>query len=398
MRRRTPLTAAVLAVLLTATACSADPGDGTAPSGRPGASKAGPSKAALSWEFEHIADFRGEITDLAALAENDIWAVTKSRTSEPGLLHYDGERWKSEPLPQASARTQYPPRLEKIDDSTLWLRPEPLEADTTATPWLSWDGKRWTPVPDPPSGLVGTLEATGPDDIWTVAGEQTVRHWDGSRWIDSRLPHTVTDLAIAGPDDVWAAGYRTQGPGTDLGQGQTYSQPATSHWDGSAWKSVDTPQYRFPDPVPPEPGAGLRTLFVREDGEVRAYGTHTFNHGETEPEPADEAVRLRWDGTEWTRMPGEKGGCGDRPPVFDDGKGLLLEGNWYVTDSGTCRKIERHRLPVSTGARKASNQSLWLTSYQRVPGTDEIIGAGHVQVNQSGDPFGAPVIVRLKRG
>lgn len=54
--------------------------------------------------------------------------------------------------------------------------------------------------------------------------------------------------------------------------------------------------------------------------------------------------------------------------------------------------------PLSTGARKGSNQSLWLEEIHRVPGTGEWLGAGHVQVNQSGDPFGAPVVVRLKRG
>ncbi|MET8227743.1 hypothetical protein [Streptomyces sp. NPDC005301] len=61
-------------------------------------------------------------------------------------------------------------------------------------------------------------------------------------------------------------------------------------------------------------------------------------------------------------------------------------------------KIGRHRLPLSTGARKESNQSLWLEEVHRIPGTDEWLGAGLVQVNQSGDPFSAPVVVRLQRG
>ncbi|MFJ9177307.1 hypothetical protein [Streptomyces sp. NPDC102360] len=34
----------------------------------------------------------------------------------------------------------------------------------------------------------------------------------------------------------------------------------------------------------------------------------------------------------------------------------------------------------------------------RIPGTDEWIGAGKVEASQFGDPFGAPVVVRLERG
>ncbi|SDK75619.1 hypothetical protein [Streptomyces indicus] len=358
-----------------------------------------PDKAPLTWTFDHIAEGSGRITDLAALAPDDIWAVAAGNAaSAPArLLHYDGGRWRSDPLPEALARTQYPPRLEQLGEDTVWLRTEAVETNPTGNAWLTWDGTRWSPVANPPTGLVGDIEATGPEDIWAVgADRRSVRHWDGTRWSSHRVPHTVEDLAVAGPDDVWTAGYRTTGPGTEAVHGEPYDQPATAHWDGAAFTSVETPQYRFPDPVPPEPGAGLQMLFVRGDGEVRAFGTHSYNHGEVENEPGDESVRLRWDGTRWRDLPPEQGGCADRPPVLDEGKGLVLDGNWYVTDAGTCVKIKRERLPGSTGARAGSKQSLWLESVLRVPGTDTVIGAGHVQVNQSGAPFSAPVVVRLE--
>ncbi|MFI6770448.1 hypothetical protein [Streptomyces sp. NPDC050355] len=402
-----PALLCVVALLFTAAGCGTDSeptgsrttgSADTADSGGKGAPPKAPT-GSLTWEFEHIADFSGELTDVAVLAEDDIWAVGTENNGESNahLLHYDGTQWKREPLPEALGTTDYPPVLEQVGEEALWLRPQRYEEGTGVNPWARWDGTRWSAVPNPPPGTVGDFEAAGPDDIWALDGEQTAQHWDGSHWTTTRLPYDASDLAVVGPDDVWAVGSRSTGPGTEL-SGERYSQPASMHWDGTSWKSVETPQARFEEPIPPEPSAGLGQVFALDSGEVRAYGNNTFNHGEVENEPADEYIRLRWDGSKWVEQEPAPGGCTLRTPVGQDEEGLFLDGNWYLTDEGRCMKIKRHRLPLSTGARKGSNQSLWLKEIHRVPGTDEWLGAGHVQVNQSGDPFGAPVVVRLKRG
>ncbi|MEU6676146.1 hypothetical protein [Streptomyces sp. NPDC046925] len=388
--------AAVLATAFTAAGCGTESGDSAAEDDRPKS-----SATALTWEFEHIADFSGELTDVAVLAGDDIWAVGTENNgkSTARLLHYDGTEWKREPLPEALGPTAYPPKLEEIGDDELWLRPQGSQDPAAVNRWATWDGTRWSAVPNPPPGNPGDFEAASADDVWALTGEMTAQHWDGTRWTATRLPYEPADLAVVGPDDVWAVGSRSTGPGTEMkGGGETYGQPASMHWDGRSWKAVDTPQARFEEPLPPEPDAGLGQVFALDDGEVRAYGTNSFNHGEVEPEPDDEFLRLRWDGSKWAEQKEAPGGCALRTPVGQDDKGLFLDGNWYLTDDGKCVKIKRHRLPVSTGARKASNQSLWLEEIHRVPGTDQWLGAGHVQVNQSGDPFGAPVVVRLKRG
>ncbi|MEU6664349.1 hypothetical protein [Streptomyces sp. NPDC046821] len=360
-------------------------------------------EGSLTWEFEHISDFSGEITDLAALSEDDIWAVAieNNGRSDAHLLHFDGTGWKREPLPDAVGAPTYPPRLEEVGPDTLWLRPNGQRDDVH--PWAKWDGARWTSVPNSPPGEIADFEADSPDDIWvldySLVGQPfTARHWDGTRWTTTRLPHRAADLEIAGPDDVWAVGHRSTGPGTEYVAGLPYIQPATMHWDGTSWKSVETPEFRFEDPMPPEPGATLYGAFALDDGEVLTYGENSFNHGEMDHEPADEYIRLRWDDSRWAEQEPAPGNCGQRVPMAQDDEGLFLYGNWYLTDDGRCVKIKRHRLPLSTGARKTSNQSLWLNEVHRVPGTDEWLGAGHVQVNQSGSPFGAPVVVRLKRG
>ncbi|WP_327664237.1 MULTISPECIES: hypothetical protein [unclassified Streptomyces] len=398
--RGTAVCAAFVASLLAVAGCGTPGGQAKAPS----SSKA--PKAELSWKFEHIADFNGELTDVAVLAEDDIWATGAENDGNYAslLLHYDGERWSREPLPDALGDGEgYPPMLEEIGDKGLWMRSMPRQdgvpqADAAAAKWAQWDGTRWSPVTNPPPGAAGNLDATSPDDIWTLTGEQTAAHWDGTRWTTTRLPYKVSDLAVAGPDDVWAVGSRSTGPGTETVHGEPYDQPASTHWDGTSWKPVDTPRARFDEPIPPEPVAGLNKVFALEDGQVRAYGTNSFNHGEVEPEPDDQYIRLRWDGAKWAEQDPAPGQCELRIPVGQEKGGLFLDGNWYLTDDNRCVKIKRERLPLSTGARKASNQMLWLKEIHRIPGTDEWIGAGKVEVMQSGDPFGAPVVVRLERG
>ncbi|MEV5612760.1 hypothetical protein [Streptomyces sp. NPDC052225] len=397
-RTRGAAGAVALAAVLTLAGC----GSGSGPQPRAGGTASSPKApgSALSWDFAHIADFHGEISDLAVLAEDDVWAVANENSvqgADPYLLHFDGARWRREELPDALGATDHPPEFEEIGDRALWLRPRAAQAGGGPRAWAQWDGSRWSAVPDPPPDTAGDLEATAPDDIWALTAEQTARHWDGARWTSYQLPYPASDLAVVGPDDVWAVGSRSTGPGTELGYGERYAQPASTHWDGSAWASVEAPTARFEKPVPPEPSAGLGQVVALDGGEVRAYGINSFNHGEVEPEPSDEHIRLRWDGTRWADQEPAPGQCALRTPVGQDADGLFLDGNWYLTDDGRCVKITRHRLPLSTGARKGSNQSLWLTEIHRVPGTDEWLGAGHVQVNQSGDPFNAPVVVRLKR-
>ncbi len=396
--------AAVTATLLTVAGCA----PGTAPGPpAPSGSGGGAASSPLRWEFEHIADSGAPLSDVAALAEDDVWAVAPEGDGGPGahLLHHDGERWRREPLPEALGAGPHPPRLEEIGTEELWLRPS--GATDGPASWARWDGDRWSAVPVPPpvpsrdlgadASLVGDLHALGPDDVWALGPDRTALHFDGVRWTSTRLPYDASDLAVAGPDDVWAVGSRSTGPGTELGYGERYAQPASMHWDGASWRAVETPPARFAEPVPPEPSAGLSRVLVLDDGEVRAYGTNTFNHGEVDPEPQDEYIRLRREGSRWVEQEPAPGQCAWRTPVGQEDRGLFLDGNWYLTDDGRCVKIGRDRLPVSTGAREESRQSLWLREIHRVPGTDEWLGAGHVQVNQSGDPFRAPVVVRLRR-
>ncbi|MFD8778934.1 hypothetical protein [Streptomyces sp. NPDC059916] len=103
------MTVAVLTALLTAAGCATGSGGTADSSGKDAPPKT--SAGSLTWEFEHIADFSGKITDVAALAEDDVWAVATENNGESHarLLHYDGTQWKREPLPEALGTSLYPP-------------------------------------------------------------------------------------------------------------------------------------------------------------------------------------------------------------------------------------------------------------------------------------------------
>lgn len=205
---------------------------------------------------------------------------------------------------------------------------------------------------EPPPGKAGVFRATGPDDIWTLVGEQSAQHWDGSRWSASRLPFPTADLAVAGPRDVWAVGGRDTGPGTDLAAWGAL-QPTRL---GTLGRRVLEAGGHASGPVRRAAPAGARQpsllhVFAFAGDDVRAYGSNSFNHGEIDNEPADEFIQLRWDGSKWAEQNPAPGGCDWRTPVGRDDNGLFLNGNWYLTDDGNCVKIGRHRLPTSTGAR-----------------------------------------------
>ncbi|MET9735181.1 hypothetical protein ABZZ79_32465 [Streptomyces sp. NPDC006458] len=149
------------------------------------------------------AGFRG----LAAIADNDVWAVGWWQPAEyltfHGLIqHWDGSAWQQ-------------------------IQPPVIDSDY------------WTL-----SGVV----ATAADDIWasgTVGTEEGRRrplllHYDGDAWARVAAPDVegingeFYDLAATGPDDVWAVGTEE----TVGGQGE--DRGLIAHFDGNRWTKVDS--------------------------------------------------------------------------------------------------------------------------------------------------------------
>lgn len=104
------------------------------------------------------------------------------------------------------------------------------------------------------------LWGSGPRDVWAVGRRGSIRHWNGTSWLETPTPVVADLYGISGsrPDDVWAVG----------------DDWTVLRWDGTLWSSVSAPAdmlaERAPGPLPDH-----RTLHA-----VCAAGRHVFIAGE----------------------------------------------------------------------------------------------------------------------
>ncbi|UUU31377.1 hypothetical protein JIX56_16515 [Streptomyces sp. CA-210063] len=368
-----------------------------------GGSSGGSAKKDKSWSYDRILDGAATLGDLAVVAEDDIWAYGSREGSggerEQFLLRHDGSDWREQPFPDGMGTDVMEARLDAVGSGGVWVTASVGYCSQAQTRIVRWDGTSWSALESLPSGRLVDLKAFGPDDVWAVVGEDRAQHWDGTRWTVMTLPvGGVASLDGVAADDLWAVGYRDTDAAAGVGETEL-TQPVAVHWDGRSWERTERPAYRFPELVPPEPGASLDLVVALAVDDVRAYGSHSFNHGEVEDEPDDEAVRIRWDGKRWVDQAAAPEDCAERVPVLGDGsKGLFLDRNRYLAADGTCGRITWSRLPDEGGVREDSRQSLWVDELARLPGSDRVIGVGHVQMSQSGSPMSKAVVVSLREG
>jgi hypothetical protein len=169
-----------------------------------------------------------------------------------------------------------------------------------------WNGTAWTSTPVPvPTGAddvrLNDVVSLGNGNAWavgstgTVAGLHTgtyVTHWDGTAWsvVPSPDPAGTTSgvnefngVAATGPNDLWAVG-------TDWTGDQSGTSPLIAHWNGSAWSTVSLPDFgRF---------TTLQDVAVRSATDVWVVGSATS----ADPAHRVEPLVLHWDGQAWTRV------------------------------------------------------------------------------------------------
>ncbi|OEV05240.1 hypothetical protein [Streptomyces oceani] len=379
---------AVAAVALTVTAAQiaiGDESDG-------GGGQDEPENAASSWQVEHYSEsLDAKLTDVAPVSGTEGWAIgedSEETALAPVLLHGSGKGWKKSELPaEIEGKDTSLTGIEASGPDNVWLFGERADNAESAPFVYRYDGERWRKVPRPAgSAGVVSVAVVGSDDVWALHGDSAASHWDGEGWTKTKLPADANTLGNAGADQVWAVGSQ------DDQKGETLSQPAAMRWDGESWKLIDTPEYRFPKPRPPEEDAYLETVVPVSENEVWALGEHTFNHGETTPEPDAENILLRWNGDKWQRMPEEatsRVGV-DGIAASDGNGGLLLDDNdsWHLTKDGEVREIGEHKpVPGRTGEVREvdEKQKFWPEMMVKVPGEDKVWSAGVIELGTQGD-------------
>ncbi|MFE9643265.1 hypothetical protein ACFYO0_03710 [Streptomyces sp. NPDC006365] len=350
----------------------------------------------LTWKYDKFFDGKGtiELSAVMATADDDIWVAGTTRfPPEPAdadgafLQHYDGTRWQRRPMPASFGDSVHDARFDTVDSGGFLLT---ASLDLNAVRMAHWDGTRWTALPKLPNDpRVSDVRAFDTDDIWVLDDQSNAYHWDGTSWTAMKLPVTITALDGVAPDDLWAVGFHE--PYDDDDPALPFTQPAGVHWDGRAWKSAPMPEYRF-KVWPTEPHAGLTEVVALAKDNVRAYGNLASYSEDDESDPPDEDVRLRWNGTRWTKLPNAKGACADRGRTVRDGeRGAVVSPRRYLTADGDCETIAYPKLPSIQG-----KQWFRLNAITAVPGTAKILGIGSV-ASASSDPTYEAMIVSLKR-
>jgi Phosphoesterase family len=159
-----------------------------------------------------------------------------------------------------------------------------------------FDGKKWTVVPTPTTGVNFTsfygVTARG-GQAWAVGeylnssyqDRALLEHWNGTSWTiaDNPQPGSKRDMLFGAsalsPTDVWVVGDQE-------GRDQKFETLA-EHWDGNAWTVIPTPD-------PGSSGNHLYAVDAVSADNVWAAGMQLSDDSK------DQGLVEHWDGTRWS--------------------------------------------------------------------------------------------------
>ena len=238
------------------------------------------------------------LRDVAAISDNDVWAVGYQEDGGEGdltvTLHWDGVRWTRVSSPNPSSEN-YLTGVAAVTANDVWAVGY-KETDTVyGVLILHWDGSAWTESPTRGGGyrVLTDVAASGANDVWAIGykfsfnhGYQGLAmHWNGSRWSEVAIPMTgdsytlLNGITAVSPSDVWVVGNAGVNPIKAL----------TAHWDGNAWTYL-------PNPPIQSDYAFLKNVTALASNDVWAVGYFTDRMG------IDQNLVEHWDGLAWTKI------------------------------------------------------------------------------------------------
>jgi hypothetical protein len=250
---------------------------------------------------ENHCDIPEELNGIAAVSENDVWAVGTRFITGPGkqtfIKHWDGVRWTSVISPSAGDFYSNLHAVAASGANAVWAVGEYDDGSLTRTLIERWDGASWKIVASPNGGSLKNnrlngVAALSPTNAWAVgdyddgSGGQLplILRWDGASWQSVTVPEPqggtnikLNGIAAASANDIWAVGYYTNA---------SFEQSTlTMHWNGAAWSIVASPN--------PLTGFNqLRAVAVLPSGQAWAVGYTSDGTG-------FKTLAMRWTGTSW---------------------------------------------------------------------------------------------------
>ncbi len=192
--------------------------------------------------------WQGSLTGVAAVSPTDAWAIGTDLSGNPHILHGSGGIWNNVPFPGST---------------TAGVTLTAIAAATGVNPWvaengpngpvlLHWTGSHWASHAAPPGDTsLSTLTVHSATNVWTAGyapdpadayqSLAAVSHWNGSAWTTLNTAGTAqwdaASVVAAGPDDVWISGGVWPFPPFP----GELPAPLLAHWNGTSWTGASLP-------------------------------------------------------------------------------------------------------------------------------------------------------------
>jgi len=164
------------------------------------------------------------------------------------ILHWDGRAWTESPTRGSGYRVLTD--VAALASNDVWAIGYKFSFNNGYQGLaMHWNGARWSEVAIPVTGdsytLLNGITAVSPTDIWAVGNggvnpiKPLTAHWNGTAWTYATNPALQTDYAFLkgvtalATDNVWAVGYFTDQAGID--------HNLVERWDGIAWTQINVP-------------------------------------------------------------------------------------------------------------------------------------------------------------
>jgi hypothetical protein len=242
-------------------------------------------------------DEANSLAGVRAVSATNAWAVGRSTDSNNGtaplILHWNGSKWSAVQGPSVPGISTLA-AVRPVSANDVWAVGNTNNGKIT-TLIEHWNGAQWSVVPSPSPGSgfddeLSGVAGTSATDAWAVGqftpagGNQTalILHWDGTAWkqVDSSIPagsfSSLGSVAATSTTNAWAAGF-TDG-----------LQPLILHWNGTAWQQAPTP--------PLSSGTG------QVAGVSASTASNAWAVGSTFDGFTHRNLVLHWDGSAWSRV------------------------------------------------------------------------------------------------
>lgn len=271
-----------------------------------------------------------ELTGVAALSENDAWAVGwyldngGTGNQLPLIQHWDGTAWsqvaapRPQPVPadyklygvarsspgnllavgsQAIDTQNVGPYVVRYSDPCITPSPtttaSPPTSTATSTP-VAPCSTGWSALTSPNVGssdnILSAVDSSSAFDGWAVgysvsgSTKRTLAlRWNGSQWTGVNTPNSgagdnrLAGVAALSLTDAWAVGYYLDGSATN--------QTLALHWNGSVWTQVSTPINGQ--------GGALNAVHAISANDIWAVGYYNAQN-------LIQPLTLHWNGTAWS--------------------------------------------------------------------------------------------------